>query len=75
MTEIPEFVRDNIKSMIDESTKGLTFENTRNAEIIRHMITQISLEMYKAGWKDAHRLMRKAIDINQDVFMGKESHD
>ena len=60
---IPEHVRENIKKMLDEATKGIPFP-----EPLRHMQTQICFEMYKTGWRDAHRGVIKAVELMKDTF-------
>lgn len=64
---IPEHIRQNIKVSIDEALKEVK-PNLQVDEVIKHMLTQISFEMYKTGWKDGHRAMKKAIELSSDML-------
>lgn len=67
INDIPEKARQRIKEMFDELAQGM---EGKYKDVVLHMITQIAYEMYNKGWQDAHRLMYKAIEINEKTFLG-----
>ena len=67
MSDIPEAVRERIKKLVDEASINIIMD-----ERVKHMMTQICYEMYKAGYKDSFRMMEASIKIQKDLFLGKD---
>lgn len=63
MENIPESIRKHIDHMIDKATVGIPINST-----IKQMMVSICFEMYKAGFKDAHRIIEKSIELSKDML-------
>ena len=62
---IPEKVREQIRNTLEEATLGM---EGKHKEVMMHIITQISFEMYKKGWSEAHRCMIKAVELSGEAM-------
>jgi len=62
-TDLPEGVRNKIKETVEKATEGLNIP-----EPLAHMLTQICFEMYKAGWREAHKATRFTLDAQEKLM-------
>ncbi len=67
MSDIPERVRANIKTMLDEATKNININ-----EVMKSMLTQICYEMYKAGWRESYKVFTTTLEMQKNMFHGKD---
>jgi hypothetical protein len=61
--DLPEHIRNNIKKLMDDCPI--------KDEPTIHMLTSISYEMYRAGFKDSLRLTKKYIEVTENQINGK----
>jgi regulator of RNase E activity RraB len=60
---MPEIVRERIRQLIEDSSIDVPA-----SEEIKHMITQISFEMYKAGWREAFKVVSKSVERCEEIM-------
>lgn len=68
----PEILRARVKESIDQATKGIDFRGMtpENVDKIKHMVTQISYEFYRKGWKECIRAQNKSLELITEQFIG-----
>ncbi len=66
MDDLPELIRERIKNILNNNPISVPQE-----EEILHILTSISYQMYRAGWKDALKVTKKSIEINEKLIDGK----
>jgi hypothetical protein len=66
MNNIPESVRQKIKETVDEAVRD---SDKLIPHELLHLITQISFEMFKSGWKEAHRAMKITIEVSEKAMV------
>ena len=64
MLNIPEDVRKKMDEMIEEATKGIPM-----IPQIKHMLVSICFEMYRAGYRDAHRVIEKSLELSKQMII------
>lgn len=62
INNIPENVREEIRKTFEESAM---LADKKVPDVILHLLNQIGFEMYKSGWRDAHRAMNKALEMSE----------
>lgn len=63
VNDIPENIREKINKLIQE------VDNNRLPPTLKFIMVNICFEMYKIGWRDAHRAMAYAIEKSKEMMV------